>query len=453
VDGTHLPPVPLEGPELAGYQDAHPLRAALPVCRDLIEDAVRESGWVFAVGDADGALLWLGGDPGARRRIERVNFVEGAVWSEARAGTNAPGTALAIGAPVQILGQEHFNEAVRAWSCAAAPVRDPDTGRVLGVVDITGGRDVNSPHVLALARATANAMESELARRLSAADRRAREVFLRKVTGSSAAALVSGSGRVLETSGSLAETHLTGLSAGADGTGTLPDGRRLVIEPVGMSGYLVVRFVAVADHPGDQLRTVRMSALGRDNAVLDIGGRAVKLSPRHSEIVVLLTLAEEGMSAGALAAGVSLDPLSTQAIRVDMSRLRGVLGDDLLASRPYRLLQRIRFDMHIVADLLADGRVRDALGVYPGPLLPCSQAPGIVEHRMILEHKLRAAVLAGGDASLLRRWVKASWGADDVQAWQALARALPAGSPQQVAVALQTRSLCTPPPRSPGRRP
>jgi hypothetical protein len=59
----------------------------------------------------------------------------------------------------------------------------------------------------------------------------------------------------------------------------------------------------------------------------------------------------------------------------------------------------------------------------------------------MLEQQLRAEVLASGDAMLLRRWVKAAWGADDAAAWQALARQLPGGSPQRAAAAARARAL------------
>jgi hypothetical protein len=124
-----------------------------------------------------------------------------------------------------------------------------------------------------------------------------------------------------------------------------------------------------------------------------------------------------------------------------MSRLRTALGKELLGSRPYRLLQPVRSDVQVVRDLLAESRVRDALGVYPGPLLPCSDAPSIVEHRLRLEHQLRAAVLASEDAWLLQRWVNAPWGAQDLRAWETLARVLPASTPQRTAVTMRAEAL------------
>lgn len=440
-DPTTPPPVPLVGEALARHRDQHPLSTTMTICRELLGQAVQDSSCVFAVGDSDGVLLWVEGDRSTRHKAERMHFIEGALWSESQAGTNAPGTALAVGGPVQIVADEHYNEAVRTWSCAAAPIRDPDSGRLLGVIDITGGQNVASPHTLALVRATATAVEDELSRRLAVSDVQAREAYASRAQRSNlSSALVSHSGRVLETDSQLDLDNLAGLTCGTNGSGTLPDGRRLVIEPVGTGGYVVVRFVEAVQQQ-ERRAAVRLTALGRDSAIMVIDGRTVKLSPRQSEIVVLLALADEGLSAGRLAVDLSLDDLSNATIRVDMSRLRGVLGDDLLGSRPYLLRRPVRSDVHVARDLLAEGRVRDALGIYAGPLLPTSQAPTIVEHRTALELQLRGAVLASRDAWLLRRWVNASWGADDLLAWDALARLLPAGSPQRAAVVLRAQAL------------
>ena len=92
-----------------------------------------------------------------------MNFVPGADWSERGAGTNAPGTALALDAELQIRGSEHFSRIVQPWSCTAVPVHDPTTGALIGAIDLTGGTQVASPQTLALVRATAVAVENHLA--------------------------------------------------------------------------------------------------------------------------------------------------------------------------------------------------------------------------------------------------------------------------------------------------
>jgi hypothetical protein len=150
-------------PTVARLRDTHPLAPALPVIRRLLVDDAVESGVVVAVSAADGTLLWVEGDPVMRRRAEAMNFLPGADWSERAAGTNAPGTALALDRELQIRGGEHFSRVVQPWSCTAAPVHDPSTGALLGAIDLTGGDEVASPQTLALVRATVVAVESHLA--------------------------------------------------------------------------------------------------------------------------------------------------------------------------------------------------------------------------------------------------------------------------------------------------
>ena len=161
-------------PDLGGPQQAaivaldrmrasHPLAPALPVIRRLLVNDASDAGVVVAVTAADGTLLWVEGDLKACRKAERMNFVPGADWSERGAGTNAPGTALALDAELQIRGTEHFSRIVQQWSCTAVPVHDPATGALIGAIDLTGGTRVASPQTLALVRATAVAVENHIA--------------------------------------------------------------------------------------------------------------------------------------------------------------------------------------------------------------------------------------------------------------------------------------------------
>ncbi|MFD0743464.1 GAF domain-containing protein [Phytohabitans flavus] len=163
VDPDRDPPVTLLDADLAGYRSAHPLSMVVPVLRDLVGGTADDGEHVWAVMDADGRLLWVEGHRGARARAARMNFVEGALWDEAHAGTNAPGTALAVDHEVQIFAAEHYRHTVQAWTCAAAPIHDPATGRILGILDVTGGDAVAHPHSLALVRAAARLAEAHLA--------------------------------------------------------------------------------------------------------------------------------------------------------------------------------------------------------------------------------------------------------------------------------------------------
>src|SRR5690242_11759939 len=120
--------VDLSEDELAEYRSGHPLAPMMPLIRRLLTDDADEAGHIVAIGDARGRLLWVEGHHRLRTRAEQMCFIEGALWSERGAGTNAPGTALALDAPVQIRAGEHFGLGVQAWSCVAAPVHDPLSG-------------------------------------------------------------------------------------------------------------------------------------------------------------------------------------------------------------------------------------------------------------------------------------------------------------------------------------
>ena len=129
-----------------------------------------------------------------------MNFAVGALWSESGAGTNAIGTALAADHAVQVFAAEHFNEVVQAWTCAAAPVHDPDTGRVLGVIDLTSRMSTVHPHSFAVAVATAGAVEAHLRCLMHEHDARLRSRYRDRVlTGGDDRALVTSSGRVIAT--------------------------------------------------------------------------------------------------------------------------------------------------------------------------------------------------------------------------------------------------------------
>ena len=122
-----------------------------------------EADHLVVITDANGVLLSVEGSPSLRlRAADHMNFTEGTLWSEPGAGTNAIGTAIAADHAVQVFGPEHFNEVVQRWTCSAAPIHDPDTGELLGVIDLTGDFSTVQPHSLAVATATAQAVEAWL---------------------------------------------------------------------------------------------------------------------------------------------------------------------------------------------------------------------------------------------------------------------------------------------------
>lgn len=184
---------------------------------------------------------------------------------------------------------------------------------------------------------------------------------------------------------------------------------------------------------------VLVETLGRHEAVLTVDdGRGrrtpLRLTPRHSEILLLLAAAPRGLSGDELAVLVYEDDGASSTLRAELNRLRNLLGDELLASRPYRLTASVNGDWLALEAALAAGDVRGALRDYRGPVLPRSSAPGVVRLREQLHESLRHAVLASRQADLMSTWTRSAWGSDDYEVWLAQRDALGASSPMRALV-------------------
>jgi hypothetical protein len=125
--------------------------------RSIAEDA----GFVTAVTDESGTILWTCGGPTMRRRAERVNFAPGGRWDEQAMGTNALSLALRTGRPSSVFSAEHLVSALHGWVCYCAPVHGPD-GRVLGVLDLSTTWDRSHPLAMSTVRTLVSTIEARL---------------------------------------------------------------------------------------------------------------------------------------------------------------------------------------------------------------------------------------------------------------------------------------------------
>jgi hypothetical protein len=390
VAAEALPPLDLTADELEAYRRAHPLAGVIDMVRGLLlPGEASESGVVVAVGDAAGRLLWVEGDRHVRSLTGAMGFVEGANWSEDAVGTAAPGTALTLDRSVQISGAEHFNRLVQPWSCTAAPVHDPETRRILGVIDVTGGVEAVTPQAQLLVDATARAIEGELlvARlRERAAVRQAPEP-----------------------------------TRGARRTPT----RR----------------------PEPTRATLRV--LGRDRALLEVAGEGVEtlseLGPRHAELLLMLAVHRQGVSAERLGELVYGDPEGSVTLRAEMVRLRRALAQAAPAlvpeSRPYRLGVEIETDAHQVLSLLDRGAHRVALAAYRGDVLPDSVAPGVEEFRETVRTALREALMAEASVDVLLAFAETDAAAADVDLLRLCLSMLPPRSPRRAGLVARIEKL------------
>lgn len=179
---------------------------------------------------------------------------------------------------------------------------------------------------------------------------------------------------------------------------------------------------------------VVLESLGRSESLIGIDdGRGhstqLRLSPRHSEILLLLASAPRGLSGDELAVLLYADDGASSTLRAELNRLRNLLGDELLASRPYRVAAEVMGDWLAVEAHLAAGDLQSAMRAYRGPILPRSVAPGVVRLRESLENSLRQALLRSGEADLMSTWTRSAWGVDDYEMWLAQRAAVDATSP------------------------
>jgi hypothetical protein len=182
--------------------------------------------------------------------------------------------------------------------------------------------------------------------------------------------------------------------------------------------------------------------IGEPRPLVELGGRAVRLSPRHAEVLGLLASRRAGMTSEELAADLYGDQGQPGAARVEVSRLRKLLGGAIDA-HAYRLTIDLESDVARVRALLDRGRTREAVEHYEGPLLPRSEAPGIVRERDELEAWVRHAVMSADDREALWAWVQCPSGRDDLPAWKRLLTQLDFRDPRRTLASARAQSLRT----------
>lgn len=370
--------------ELRCQRESSPWNELIPVARTLLlGENVRDCGALFALGDADGRLLWVEGDHHLRSAAESMRFMPGTDWSEAAVGTSAPSTALALGHPVRVHHDEHFLPAAHTWSCLAVPLRDPETGVILGVLDLTDRAGAIRGQGERLLIAAAHALQQE--------------ILVRRLRAAAAASITA---------------------ATAPGPAPAPE-----LAPV---------TAAARPQPA-----ARIAVLGHDLGVLNGTCTEVLLSARHAEILMLLAWHPRGLTAEQLADQLYESEAPLVTLRAEIVRLRRVLeraGGPVLESRPYRLEPAWETDVHRVLALLDRGAHRQALAAFSGDILPSSHAPGVVSIREQVRGRLRESLLAGASVDTLLEYARGPHGRDDLEVWETCLRLLPACSPRRTAV-------------------
>ncbi|MCM6775230.1 transcriptional regulator [Nocardia sp. CDC159] len=152
---------PADDAEIGARWAHSPLRGPVTELADELRSITDDSGFVAAVTDERGTILWSCGGRVMRRRAEAVNFAPGGRWDETHMGTNALSLALRTGQPSTVFSAEHLVAALHGWVCYCAPIHAPD-GRQLGVLDLSTTWDRSHPLAMSTVRALVSAIESRL---------------------------------------------------------------------------------------------------------------------------------------------------------------------------------------------------------------------------------------------------------------------------------------------------
>ncbi|MFD6099200.1 GAF domain-containing protein [Nocardiopsis flavescens] len=366
IDPDAGPPTRVISPdELHRRRQESPIAEVLPLIRRSLVSVADEADHIMLVTDASGQVLWRDGSHRIRTIGDRVGLVEGAYWNEGSTGTNAIGTALVVGRPVQVYSAEHFVRSLHSLTCACAPVHDPRDGRLLGAVDVTGPVATVHPSTLALVSAVAQLAEAHLQSIHHTHLERLRAVSAPLLAGVRERALV-----VDETGWTAAVANMEPVRRvllpkhRESGTAWLPALGECSLEPL-PGGWLVRPRSGEDAAPS----TVTLDLSGPAPAVTvegSSGSWAHRPTPRHAELLLLLAVNRSGRTAAQLSHDVFGAVGHVVTVRAELSRLRRHLGG-LVESRPYRFSE--------------DVVVRIVLPEFPPDVLPGSDAPGVRELR------------------------------------------------------------------------
>ncbi|MFF9210149.1 MULTISPECIES: GAF domain-containing protein [unclassified Streptomyces] len=339
--------------------------------------SIADASWhILVIADPEGRVLWRGGSRAVLTRAQSLGFVEGASWSESAVGTNAIGTALVARRPVQVHSAEHFVRTHHAWTCAAAPIRSPRDGRLLGVIDVSGPASTFHPSTLALVDAVGRLAEAELRTAHLGDLERLRAVAAPVLARIPDRAVVADRhGWVAAVSGLAPVDRVTLPVTVQDGQVWLPTLGRCAVEPL-PGGWLLRVMEEESAAPTRIVLDVRQPRQASLTVEGPSGTWTHELSPRHAEVLLVLAEHPAGRTAAQLADDLFGDPGRTVTVRAEVSRLRRQLAG-LLQHRPYRFADGARIEVVRPDD--------------PSRLLPHSTAPAVCRLRRTAEAGRAAA--------------------------------------------------------------
>lgn len=304
--------------------------------------------------DPSGDVLWRYGSRQVRHEAEQIGFIEGADWSEASVGTNAISQALRINSAVHMSGEEHFAYSHMPWTCMAAPIRHPVSGKTLGILNVSGPQQRLGHEVVPMVRMSARLVSAMLQHSLTDQPR-----------------------------------PLAPPSTPQEGP---------LVAPGSAENRRDFNYQSA---PG----TLHLRLLGETPAFALGTGPWQPVPLRMAEILALLSSRERGWTASELTSELYGDLGRSGTVRTDIHRLRQRVGG-VLKSQPYRFADGVNVasDVALVEALVRQGDVPGVLDRYRQPLLARSLNERIQQWRVWLDREIRDLVMRSGTANQYSRW-------------------------------------------------
>jgi sigma-54 dependent transcriptional regulator, acetoin dehydrogenase operon transcriptional activator AcoR len=142
--------------------------AAAPVVERMSEHLGDLRVGMYVSNDRGQILLREVGEAQHRRLLDRACAAEGFDFSEVSVGTNGMGTAIVERRPVLVHGAEHFSDLLEDVTCAATPIFEPFTRRLLGTFSLACATKDASPLLYGLTTDVGRQIESNLTTMLGA---------------------------------------------------------------------------------------------------------------------------------------------------------------------------------------------------------------------------------------------------------------------------------------------
>jgi len=142
--------------------DARFLQAAMPVVDRLGSDLASTQISVILAAERCRVVARRASGPLEEAQLELLKFSPGYLWGIEDVGTNGLGAALLRGIPTLVQGNEHFADVLTTMATAGAPIRDPRTAQVVGVLALVCSAEVANRLLLPMVTRVAREIEQGL---------------------------------------------------------------------------------------------------------------------------------------------------------------------------------------------------------------------------------------------------------------------------------------------------